>query len=174
MTSLSASGTRITVVKKRCAWYLRVNLKLHSEFPYAEGEKILEVMLLDRGAGVGGSSSSSGPAVLEDVEESALVKNLVAPSAPPAADWEDHTASGNAVFRTWCRECCNGRCRMHPHHAGGRATAIPAIALDYVFTGTKPDDQLQETAGAPIWAGKCDRWTGAVVVCARGSRQVGQ
>ena len=71
-------------MKKRCAWYLRVKLKPHSELPYAEGEEFLEVMPLDRRAGVllvqeGGSSSSSGPAVPEDVEESALVKMLVAP-----------------------------------------------------------------------------------------------
>ena len=67
-----ASGTRVTLVKKRCAWYLRVKLKPHSELPHAEGEDFLEVMLLDRGAGVlpvqeGGSSGSSGLAVPEDV-----------------------------------------------------------------------------------------------------------
>ena len=30
-----ASGTRITFVKKKCAWYLRVKLKSYSELPYA-------------------------------------------------------------------------------------------------------------------------------------------
>ena len=149
-----ASGTRITLVKKRCAWYLRVKLKPHSELPYAEGEEFLEVMSLDRGGGVlpvqeGGSSSSSGPAAPEDVEESAPVKKLVAPSAPTAADREEHTASGHAVFRTWCRECCIGRGRMHQHRAGGRETAIPAIAIDYGYLNER-DDLLQETAGAPI------------------------
>ena len=39
-----ASDTRITLVKKRCAWYLRVKLKPHSELPYNEGEEFLEVM----------------------------------------------------------------------------------------------------------------------------------
>ena len=150
-----ASGTRITLVKKRCAWYLRVKLKPHSELPYAEGEEFLEVMSLDRGAGVlpvqeGGSSSSSGPAAPEAVEESAPVKKFVAPSAPTAADREEHTASGHAVFRTWCRECCIGRGRMHQHRAGGRETAIPAIAIDYGYLDER-DDLLQETAGAPIW-----------------------
>ena len=71
-----ASDTRITLVKKRCAWYLNVKLKPHSELPYAEGEGFLEVMSLDLGAGVrpvegGGSSSSNCPAVPEDLEESA-------------------------------------------------------------------------------------------------------
>ena len=47
-----ASGTRITLLKKRCAWYLRVKLKPHSELPHAEGEEFMEVMSLDRGAGV--------------------------------------------------------------------------------------------------------------------------
>ena len=47
-----ASGTRITLVKKRCVWYLRAKFKPRSELPYAEGEEFMEVMLLDRGAGV--------------------------------------------------------------------------------------------------------------------------
>ena len=46
-----ASGTRITLVKKRCAWYLRVKLKPRSELPYAEGEELLEVMSMDQRAG---------------------------------------------------------------------------------------------------------------------------
>ena len=46
-----ASGTRITLVKKRCAWHLRVKLQPHSELPYAKGEEFLEVMSPDRGAG---------------------------------------------------------------------------------------------------------------------------
>ena len=32
-----ASNTRITLVKKRCAWYLRAKLKPHHELPFAEG-----------------------------------------------------------------------------------------------------------------------------------------
>ena len=83
----------------------------------------MEVMSLDRGVGVrpvqeGGSSSNGGPAVPEDVEESALVKKLVAPSVPTADDWEERAASGHSVFRTWCRECFVGR--THQHGAGQR------------------------------------------------------
>ena len=126
-----ASGTRITVVKKRCAWYLRVKFRPHSELPYAEGEEFLEVMSLDRGAGVrpvegGGSSSSSGPAVPEDAEESALVKNLVAPSAPTAADREEHTAKracgvqdlvSRVLHRTWPNPSAS--CRRKRNHDSG-------------------------------------------------------
>ena len=69
---------------------------------------------MDQRAGVwpveeGGSSGSSGPAVPHHVEESEPVKKLVAPTAPAATDREEHTASGHAVFRTCCRECCIGR-----------------------------------------------------------------
>ena len=145
-----------------------MKLKPHSELPYAEGEEFLEVMSLDRGAGVllvqdGGSSSSSGPAAPEHVEESAPVKKL-------AADREEHTASGHAVFRTWCRECCIGRGRMHQHRTGGRETAIPAIAIDYGYLNER-DDLLQETAGAPILVSKCDRdrWIGTSIVPTRGA-----
>ena len=124
-------------MKKRCAWYLRVELKPHSELPYNEGEEFLEVMSRTREqvCGLwmkGGSSGSSGPAIPEDVEESELVKKLVARTAPTATDREEPTASGHAVFRTWCRECCIGLGRMHQHRARGRETTIPAIAIDYV------------------------------------------
>ena len=82
-----ASDTRITLVEKRCAWYLRVKLKPHNELPYTGSEEFLEVMSMDQRAGVwpvdeGGSSGSGSPAVPEDVEESELVKVLVAPTAP--------------------------------------------------------------------------------------------
>ena len=82
---------------------------------------------------------------LEDVEESEPVKNLVAPKAPVASDREEHTASGHAVPRTWCCECCVGRGRMDQHRAGGRETTISAIAIDYGYLN-EHDDLLQETA----------------------------
>ena len=74
-----ASGTCITLVKKRCVWYLRAKFKPRSELPYAEGEEFMEVMLLDRGAGVrpvqGGISNSRNPAAISNnVEESAPVE----------------------------------------------------------------------------------------------------
>ena len=114
-----ASNTRITLVKKRCAWYLRAKLKPHHALLFTKGKEFLEVMSLDHGAGVwpvfeGGSSSSSGPMVPEDVEESTPVEKLVTPSAPTAEDREEHTANGHPVFRTWCRECCIGRGRNAP------------------------------------------------------------
>ena len=103
----------------------------------------------------GGGSSTSGPAVPDDVEESEPVKKLVAPTVPTATDREEHTASEHAVFRTWCRECCIGRGRMHQHRASGETT-IPAIAIDYGYLNER-DHLLQEAAGAPILVSKCDR-----------------
>ena len=99
-----ASDTRITLVKKRCAWYLRAKLKPHNELPCTESE-VLELMSMDQRAGVwpvdeGGSSGNSGPAVPEDVEEREPVKKLVATTVPTATDREEPTASGHAVFRT--------------------------------------------------------------------------
>ena len=131
-------------------------------------------MSLDQGAGVwpvfeGGSSSSSGPIVPEDVEESTPVKKFVTPSAQTAEDREEHTASGHAVFRTWCRECCIGRGRMHQHRAGGKESTIPAIAIDCGYLNDR-DDQMRE-AGAPILVSKCDRdrWIGAAIVPTKGA-----
>ena len=67
----------------------------HNELPYTESEEFLEVMSMDWRAGVwpveeGGGSSSSGPAVPEDVEEREPAKKLVAPTAPTATDREEH------------------------------------------------------------------------------------
>ena len=170
-----ASDTRITLVKKRCAWYLTVKLKPHNQPPHTESKEFLQVTSMDQRAAVwpvdeSGSSGSCGPAVPEDAEESEPVKKLVAPTAPTATDREEHTASGRAVFRTWCRECCIGRGRMHQHRVGGRETTIPAIAIDYGNLNER-DDLLQEAAGAPILVSKCnrDRWNGAAIVPTKGT-----
>ena len=63
-----------------------------------------------------------------------------------------------------------GRGRMHQHSAGGRETEILAIAIDYGYLNER-DDQLQETAGAPILVSKCnrDRWIGAAIVPTKGA-----
>ena len=148
----------------RCAWYFGVKLKPHKELPYTESEEFFEVMSTDQRVGVwlvekGGGSSRSGPVVPGDVEEGELVKKLLAPTAPTASDREEHTVSGHAVFRTWCRECCIGRGRVHQHRAGGRETTMPAIAIE------------QEAAGAPILVSKFnrDRWIGAAIVPTKGA-----
>ena len=59
---------------------------------------------------------------------------------------------------------------MHQHRAGGRETGIPAIARDYGYLNER-DDQLRETAGAPIWVSKCDRdrLIGATIVPTKGA-----
>ena len=117
----------------------------------------------------GGSSSSNGPVVPEDVEENTPVKKLVTPSAPTAEDREEHTVSGLAVFRTWCRECFIGRGRMHQHRAGGKETTIPAITIDHGYLNDR-DDQMRE-AGAPILVSKFDRdrWIVAAIVPTKGA-----
>ena len=135
--------------------YLRAKLEPHSQLPFKEGEEFLEVMSMGQGAGVlpvgeGGSSSSSGPGVPEDVKESAPVSKLVAPSPPSAAEREEHTASRQSVFRTSCRECCIGRCRRHQHRSGGRETTIPALAIYDGYLNER-DDQTREMWPHRTW-----------------------
>ena len=110
-----ASGTHITLLKKRCAWYLRVKLKPHNELQYTESEEFLEVMSMDQRAGVwpveeGGSPGGSGPAVSEDVEKSEPAKKLVAPTAT-ATDRED-----GLLCRLW-RGMPHQESIGHSHHA---------------------------------------------------------
>ena len=94
-------------------------LKPHRVLPCTDDEGFMEVLALDRRAGVRpvqeGGCSDSGLAVPDDVEESAPVKKLVTPSPPTAADRGEHIASVHAVFRIWCRECCIAHGRMHQH-----------------------------------------------------------
>ena len=74
--------------------------------PYVEGEEFLEEMSLDRVAGVllvqeGGSSSCTGPAALEDVEESALEKKFVAPSGSTAATISLNSGGPGRAHNQW-------------------------------------------------------------------------
>ena len=43
------------------------------------------------------------------------------------------------LFEHSLSECCIGRGRMHQHLAGGRETATPAIATDYVYLNDRDD-----------------------------------
>ena len=108
-------------MRKRCAWHLGVKLNPHLVLPCTDDEEFMDVLALDRRAGVRpvqeGGCSDSGLAVPDDVEESTPVKKLVAPSPPTAADRREHIASVPAVFRIWCRESCIARGRMHQHFA---------------------------------------------------------
>ena len=80
----------------------------------------------------------SGSGLMRDdtgnaIEESEQVKRLRKPSTPSAAEREEHVASGHAVYRTWCRECCVGRDRMDLHGSGGKEHDIPVIGVDYGY-----------------------------------------
>ena len=117
-------------------------------------------ILLDRGAGVlpvqEEEAQAGGPAVPEDVEESALVKELVPPlSSPPlppplpqaAADRERaHRQRACSVQDLVSRR--HGR--VHPHRAGGRETAIPAIA-GREFAGGHPVRASTAAFCKPRW-----------------------
>ena len=124
-----ALDTRITLVKKRCGWYLRVKLKPHNELPYSKGEEFMEVMSMDLRAGVwlveeGGCSSSIGPAVPENVEESEPVKKLVDSSnsiRPRRAHGQWACSVQNLVsrvlHRTWPNASTSSR-RKRDHDSG--------------------------------------------------------
>ena len=113
----------------------------------------------------GGGSSSSGPAVLEDVEESALVKKLVAPSAPTADDREDTgvlcSELGVASDASDVANCIS----IVPVEERPRFQRLP---LTTVILNER-DDMLQETAGAPILVSNRDRWIGAAIVPTKGA-----
>eukprot|EP00959_Pyramimonas_sp_CCMP1952_P224549 4695340-Pyramimonas_sp.AAC.1 len=82
-----ASGTRINLVRKRRAWYLRVRLKPHEDLPFTSAQELSEVASMeDRGiypldADVG-----------TEAEEGTPVKKMVVPTRPTAAEREEHIA----------------------------------------------------------------------------------
>ena len=118
---------------------------------------------MDQRAGVwpveeGGGSSSSGPAVPEDVEESEPVNKLVAPTAPTRrahGQWACSVQNlvSRVLHRTWPN--ASASCLWKRDHDS-------AIAIDYGYLNER-DDHVQEAAGAPVSVSKCDRdrWIGA-------------
>ena len=96
--------------------------------PYAEGGV--------RPVQEGGSSGSSGPAAMsDDVEESAPVKKLVAPSAPTADDREDVSVASDVAE-------CISTVQQEEKPRFWR------LCIDYGNLNER-DDELQEMAGAP-------------------------
>ena len=167
-----ASDTRITLVMKRCAWYLRDKLKPHNELPYTASQEFLEVVSMDQRAGVwlveeGEGSGSSGQAVPEDVEESELCEKACGADSsnsnrPRRAHGQWACSVQNLVsrvlHRTW------------PNASASCQWKRDRYAIDYGYLNER-DDLLQEAAGAPIWVSECnrDRWIGAAIVPTKGT-----
>ena len=169
-----ASGTRLDLLKKRRAWYLGVRLlppdadvkpgHLHLTPPRGAAGSLQQVD--------GETAEAKGSTADEHQgEEAAPSRKMVQPRTPTRAEREEHLASGHAVFRSWCRECCVGRGRMGHHlQADGDAKQlIPVCGVDYGYLNDRTEDG-QELPTAPILCSRCtgDRWLGGALVPSKG------
>ena len=65
-------------------------------------------------------------------EEAERVKHAVDPSAPTAAQVDDHGKT-HIPYRSWCKWCVLGRGRGIQHRSSAGASAVPIIGVDFFF-----------------------------------------
>ena len=117
-----------------------------------------------------GGSSSSGPAVPDNVEEGEPVKSLWRRQHQQHQTEKSTRPVGMRCSEPGVASVASDVAEMHQHRAGGRETTIPAIAIDHGYLN-EGDDLLQQAAGAPMLVSKCnrDRWIGAAIVPTKGA-----
>ena len=69
---------------------------------------------------------------IED-QEVEVQKTAHNPILPSAEEVDEHRASGHHPYRTWCRECVEGRAVGEHHRQGKHEKRIPTVAFDYFF-----------------------------------------
>ena len=67
---------------------------------------------------------------LQAEEETESQKVITTPCAPTPAQIEEHRID-HLPFRSWCRECVEGRGREAPHHPSKGERDISTISFDY-------------------------------------------
>ena len=79
----------------------------------------------------------------EGGEEAQMPRPRKAPSSPSAEEVAAHRMTGHAVYRSWCRDCVQGRGRNAPHRATlvRNEPELPVISFDYGFLGAKEQGQ---------------------------------
>ena len=75
----------------------------------------------------------------EEGTEALLPKPRKAPNAPSAEAVTAHRMRGHAVYRSWCRECVQGRGHNAPHYNARTPgeDELPVISFDYGFLGAR-------------------------------------
>jgi len=71
----------------------------------------------------------------DDIEDQEVEVQKTAPNPllPSAEEVDEHRASGHHPYRSWCRECVEGRAVGEHHRRGDHEKLIPTIAFDYFF-----------------------------------------
>ena len=69
----------------------------------------------------------------ESDHEGADARVLPDPGEPTDAQKEDHRAKGHIPYRSWCKECVEGRSIGEPHRQRSGTRAVCVFSFDYLF-----------------------------------------
>ena len=91
-------------------------------------------------------SLAEGEVQIDDAqdEDVAPARHAASPSQPSQEEVERHRVDHNP-FRSWCKQCVEGRGLGSPHTAVAEQSKVPVVGLDYFFVtaeGLKRRDEL--------------------------------
>ena len=91
-------------------------------------------------------SLAEGEVQIDDAqdEDVAPARHVASPSQPSQEEVERHRVDHNP-FRSWCKQCVEGRGLGSPHTAVAEQSKVPVVGLDYFFVtaeGLKRRDEL--------------------------------
>ena len=69
----------------------------------------------------------------DDDGEAPAARVLPDPGEPTASQMEDHRACGHIPYRSWCRECVEGRSTGEQHRKRKGARSLCVFSFDYLF-----------------------------------------
>ena len=106
---------------------------------------------VDVAKGSGSEEQAEGePDIQDDDCEGASKRVLPDPGEPTASQMEDHRASGHIPYRSWCRECVEGRATGEQHRKRKGARTVCVFSFDYLFL----DKTGQRVERAALSAGR--------------------
>ena len=83
----------------------------------------------------------------EEEEEGRAVKMARSPGCPTEEMRKEH-APTHLPFRSWCRECVEGRLDNPPHRAVAKdERGVPEVSMDYAFLGKEGEPKTLTTIG---------------------------
>ena len=79
-------------------------------------------------------SLAEGEVQIDDAqdEDVAPARHAASPSQPSAKEVERHSVDHNP-FRSWCKQCVEGRGLGSPHTAISEESTVPIVGMDFFF-----------------------------------------
>ena len=80
-----------------------------------------------------------------DDHDGAEARTLPDPGEPTTSQVEDHRAAGHIPYRSWCRECVEGRGTGEQHRKRTGERAVCVFSFDYLFLDASGQKVARET-----------------------------